>query len=155
MKQPIRSFSIGLFTAGVIMLVGVYFFETPNDTEQLPVVDEMIPAVEEEGYRVLTESDYISLSVNEDNNEDDQEDTEETEEDESEEENEHSYTLTIEPGMPSSDIGPLLVENQIVDDADDFNQYLDEEDYSLYIQLGEYDLSSDMSFYEIAEVIAN
>ncbi|UJL48363.1 hypothetical protein KFZ58_10425 [Virgibacillus sp. NKC19-16] len=179
MKQPVRSFSIGLFTAGIIMLIGVYFFDTPsNDAEQLPS-DEMIPALEEEGYHVLTESEYISLSVNDGNNnessdsdestatgetEDDEsedQNTEESQEDGSEEDDttdedsETSYTLNIEQGMDSATISSLLAENDIIDDADEFSQYLNEEGYGVYIQIGEHELSSDMSFYEIAELIAN
>ncbi|WP_373892822.1 hypothetical protein ACUL41_08935 [Virgibacillus natechei] len=173
MKQPVRSFSIGLFTAGLIMLIGVYFFDTPsNEAEQLPS-DEMIPALKEEGYHVLTESEYISLSVNDgsdngssDSNgdntseESEDQDTEETQEDGSEddttdEDTETTYTLNIEEGMDSATISASLAENDIIDDADEFSQYLNEEGYGVYIQLGEYELSSDMSFYEIAEQIAN
>lgn len=172
MKQPVRSFSIGLFTAGVIMLIGIYFFDMPsNEAEQLSNED-MIPALEGEGYHVLTESEYISLSVNDENNSDtdensteeieddvseDQDNTEENQEDESEDDtmDENTYTLNIEQGMESTAISSLLAENNIIDDADEFSQYLNEEGYGLYIQIGEHELSSDMSFYEIAELIAN
>lgn len=179
MKQPVRSFSIGLFTAGLIMLIGVYFFDTPSNEAEQVASDEMIPALEEEGYHVLTESEYISLSVNDGNNSDStdsdentaseesgdgesgDQDTEESQEDGSEEYNtteegtETTYTLNIEQGMDSATICSLLAENDIIDDADEFSRYLKEEGYGLYIQIGEHELSSDMSFYEIAELIAN
>ncbi|OZU90666.1 hypothetical protein CIL03_02160 [Virgibacillus indicus] len=61
--------------------------------------------------------------------------------------------MTIESGMPSSSISDALAENNIIDDAEEFNQYLQDEEYSLKVQLGSFDLSSDMSFYEIAEAI--
>ncbi|RLL48529.1 hypothetical protein D8M04_02010 [Oceanobacillus piezotolerans] len=63
--------------------------------------------------------------------------------------------MSIKPGMLTSEISSLLEENNIIEDAFEFDQYLNENDYSLYVQLGEYTLTSDMSFYEIAETIAN
>lgn len=56
--------------------------------------------------------------------------------------------------MASSDISALLAEQNIIDNASEFNRYLDEHEYSLYVQIGTFEVSSDMSFYEIAERIA-
>ncbi|MBR3118737.1 MAG: hypothetical protein IKF29_05800 [Oceanobacillus sp.] len=64
------------------------------------------------------------------------------------------YTLTISPGMASSDISALLAEQNIIDNASEFNSYLDEHEYSLHVQIGTFEVSNDMSFYEIAERIA-
>jgi hypothetical protein len=186
MKHTVRSFSIGLLTAGVIMLIGFYYFGSESAQTQELSVDEMVPLVEEEGYRIITEEDYISLSVQNDNSsvneEEEEEETEESTEDadeseenaeeedntednnsneasdeeeneESEEEEITTYTLNIEPGMTSSEFSSLLEENNIVEDADEFNQYIEDEDYSLRVQIGEFDLNSDMSIYEIAEEI--
>ena|SRR5690625_517220 len=189
MKQTVRSFSIGLLTAGVIMIIGFYFFGSESAQTKELTVDEMVPLVEAEGYRIVSEEDYISLSVrNEDNSGSDEEEEEETGEstDESEtseentdeeennreendsnenadeEENEEAdeeeeevttYTLNIQPGMTTSEFSSLLEENDIVDDASEFNQYIEEEDYSLRVQIGEFELTSDMSMYEVAEEI--
>jgi E3 ubiquitin-protein ligase DOA10 len=165
------------------MLIGFYFFgsETAQTTEL--TVDEMVPLVEEEGYRIITEEDYISLSLRNDNSsandeeeeegteqadesEEDAEEEDYTEENDSneesdEEENEEmeeeeeitTYTLNIEPGMTSSEFSSLLEENNIVEDASEFNQYIEDEDYSLRVQIGEFELTSDMTIYEIAEEI--
>src|SRR5690625_2392136 len=189
MKQTVRSFSIGLLTAGVIMLIGFYFFGSESAQTKELTVDELATLVEEEGYRIIAEEEYISLSVNNDNssqaNEEENEDNEESEEDpdeieedsaeedsteennsgedsneeesedneENEEEDITTYTLNIEPGMTSSEFSSLLEENDIVEDASEFNQYIEDEDYSLRVQIGEFDLSSDMTIYEIAEEI--
>ncbi|WP_284140408.1 MULTISPECIES: hypothetical protein [unclassified Virgibacillus] len=64
MKYFIRSFSIGLFTAGLILLAVFYFFDNPEKAAQNMSVDEMISEMKDKGYRVLTESEYITLSVN-------------------------------------------------------------------------------------------
>ncbi|WP_205599198.1 hypothetical protein [Oceanobacillus halotolerans] len=183
MKQPIRAFAIGLFTAGFIILI-VFFFTNQSDTpsaEEL-ATEEMIDAIENEGYRVITETEYITMSVNKENNshpkeedknesdknKDEEEDktnddtSDQKEDEESEEEDEESevssertYTLEIESGMPSSEIGTILEENNIIDDGNEFTQYLEEEEYTLLVQIGEHEVSSDMSFYEIAETITN
>ena len=189
MKHTVRSFSIGLLTAGVIMLIGFYFFGSESAQTKELTVDELATLVEEEGYRIIAEEEYISLSVNNDNssqaNEEENEDNEESEEDpdeieedsaeedsteennsgedsneeesedneENEEEDITTYTLNIEPGMTSSEFSSLLEENDIVEDASEFNQYIEDEDYSLRVQIGEFDLSSDMTIYEIAEEI--
>lgn len=62
MKYPIRYFSIGLFTASLIVLIG-YFLSEPTISTVDETVDEMIDTVEKEGYRVISESEYISLAT--------------------------------------------------------------------------------------------
>ncbi len=63
MKQPIRFFSIGLLSSAIIML-GFYFFDdsSTETIENIPV-DELITKVEEDGYRVITEDEFISYSL--------------------------------------------------------------------------------------------
>src|SRR5690625_4640888 len=62
MKQPIRFFSIGLFLAS-ILLYGFYFFYGQSSSNQAEMtVDELIEEVESEGYRVISEEDYVSYT---------------------------------------------------------------------------------------------
>jgi len=63
MKYPIRYYSIGLFTASLILLIGYYFFEPKTTLSDHEAVDEMIDNIEKEGYRVISESEYISLAT--------------------------------------------------------------------------------------------
>lgn len=63
MKYPIRYFSIGLFTASLILLIGYYFFEPKTTLPDHETVDEMVDNIEKEGYRVISESEYISLAT--------------------------------------------------------------------------------------------
>lgn len=189
MKQLLRYFSVGLFTAGIILLIGLFFFDEKSIEEYS--AEELIPIVEDGGYYVLSSEEYITLTVpssnstetaeakeepaenaeqeennTEENNKEanaEETSTEETNKEETENKvtdeesaNEStSYTLSIEPGMLTSEISSLLEENNIIEDSFEFDQYLNENDYSEYVQLGEFDLTSDMSFYEIAETIAN
>lgn len=63
MKYPIRYFSIGLFTASLILLVGYYFFEPKETLSEEGPIDDIITNIEKEGYRVISESEYISLAT--------------------------------------------------------------------------------------------
>lgn len=177
MKQPIRYFSIGLFTASLISLLTFIFYDQPN-TNIDQSIDELITEIENEGYHVLTESEYISFSVNKENNaestendvtdnnsddvdeeknqgkETEKEDEENQEDDKDNSEDVKTYTLVVEPNMLGPTISNLLYEHDIIDDAEEFNRYLEVEGYAPYIQLGEHKLSSDMSHFEIAETIA-
>ncbi|WP_067730429.1 MltG/YceG/YrrL family protein [Oceanobacillus damuensis] len=193
MKYTVRSFSVGLLTSAVIMLIVFYLVGNQAQSAADMKSEEMIPLLESKGYTVLTKEEYIALSVSkevdseENSDETDLSEKEEAEEatnstEDAEEENEtrtteeengddpeetepagngesnnspESYTLTINPGMASSDISSLLAENNIIENASEFNNYLDEHDYSLKVQIGTYELTSDMSFYQIAEKISN
>src|SRR5699024_9125328 len=180
MKQTIRSFAIGLLAAGIIMLGAFYFAgDSQTDVEDI-ATEDMIEVIESEGYHVLTDSEYISVSVDSDNNADENNDSDnesseeqdqtasgETETDEgsdnnNDEENNSdetgenkptTYTLTVESGMAPSKISQTLEENDIIDDSDAFTEYLEDEGYVELVQLGEFELSSDMDHYEIAETI--
>src|SRR5690625_1009091 len=178
MKLPIRYFSIGLFTATIILLIiFTFFYDSKSDSENLSI-DDLILKIEDQGYHVLTEAEYITYSVAKDNNDEStedqpqkedensdqdekssdekQEDTQDEKEDKSKEEEEEifTYTLVVEPNMLGPTVSKLLLDHQIIDDAEKFNRYLEVEGYAPYLQIGEHELTSDMSYYEIAEKIA-
>ncbi|SFA70920.1 hypothetical protein SAMN04488072_101157 [Lentibacillus halodurans] len=178
MKQTIRSFAIGLLTAGIILL-GVFYFagDSQSNTEDI-ATEDMIEALKSDGYHVLTESEYISVSVQSDDNNtedadnsdnedqgddvsDEQDDgndsgqEQENSEEDADKDSPTTYTLTVESGVAPSEISQTLAENDIIDDADAFTQYLEDEDYSQLVQLGEFELTSDMDYNEIAETITN
>lgn len=67
----------------------------------------------------------------------------------------HSYTLTVKENMLAPDVGKLLENNKIVENATEFANYLVQNNYSRFIQLGDHKLTSDMSHYEIAEKITS
>lgn len=192
MKYTIRSFSVGLLTTGLIMLAVYYFFGNETNNQANMETDEMISHIEQEGYRVLTEKEYIAYSVantNQDENEeelaneeapeeetasakekdeeaeeqkkaDEKEKAEKEEKEKAEDEKEEesapkTVTINIPSGMASSQISALLQEEKIIDNAEDFNAYLQDNDYSLRVQIGTHKLTQGMSFYEIAEALTN
>lgn len=185
MKGTIRSFSIGLFSAGVIIIVATFLTDqSPGTTnaEEIPF-DDMVDVMKEKGYRVVTEEEYISVSLadqDEEETEDsdeqqtedsknddekaDQDDEKSTSDDKDKDKKEdqdkkdekediEEYTLNIKDGMPSSDIGNLLEENNIIDDGREFNFFLIDEGYDEGVQLGKFKVTSDMDFEELAEAI--
>lgn len=160
MKQPIRYFSIGLLTASVILLLAFYFVDhSSTKTEDLSI-DEIKEAIKTDGYRVVTEAEYISLSVNDkkDSEKDSQEKEKNEKKDDSDkiqdnEPEKETYTINIKSGMLPSEISEVLAENGIIKDADKFDQYLEEEEYSKYIQLGKHKFTSDMSNEDAARAL--
>ncbi|MFB4166478.1 hypothetical protein [Virgibacillus sp. JSM 102003] len=181
MKQPIRSFALGLLSAGILLLVMFYFTNDPKSKTENMSTDDMIKNVEAKGYHVLTESEYISVSVTSDENKKSTDDSSKTKEDQkgsgsdesqetetgentkneknnstSEKDNRTvTYTLTVESGMAPSTISGILADNDIIKDQDKFTQYMEEEGYTTKVQLGDFELTSKMSHYEIAEKLTN
>lgn len=164
MKRTIRAFSLGLFSAGLIIIAVILINGETSvsrmNAEELPL-EEMIDIMKEEGYRVVTEEEYISISVTDQDgqaNTDEQETADQNEdEDENKEDSEEGeiekYTLPIKEGMASSEIGELLEENNIIESSSDFNKYLIDEGFHQRVQLGEFEVTSDMDFKAIAEEI--
>lgn len=168
MKQPIRFFSIGLFTASIILLITYFYDDTSSELSDF-TKDEIVEYLEEDDLRVISEEDYITFTVykemldeeeiegneNKEENKDDhnKQATEEKEEDNDEKEEEKTYTLKVTKGMVPEEIAELLEENNIIDDAYSFASYLEDNGYSPYVQIDSYKLSSEMSRKEIAEKI--
>src|SRR5690625_4875840 len=175
MKGTIRAFSLGLFVAGIMIVVSFLFIgdtaTSKKDAEDFPLED-MIEIMKDEGYRVVTEEEYITLSLADNNeqevqSEENNDENEQANDNNKEEKSEHKdkkdeededdkvekYTIHIKDGMASSEIGELLEENNIIDDSSKFNKYLEDEGYHKGVQLGKFDVTSDMDFKEIAKAI--
>lgn len=63
MKHTVRAFSIGLLTSAVILFIIFYFVEDSAKSVENIDIEEMIEYVENEGYAVLDQQEYISYSV--------------------------------------------------------------------------------------------
>lgn len=175
MKQPVRFFAIGLITASITLFFVMFLIDKPEvATDNEMDIDEMIESISDQGYHVLSSSEYISLSAKNDSegnmdekeeideatenkdqdNEEQKTNNEANEEEPKEEDEVFKYTLKIKPNMLGPEISEILNDNKIIDDSDEFNRYLEKEGYAPYIQLGDFKLNSDMSHFEIAEAIA-
>ncbi|MGN8645484.1 hypothetical protein ACTNEO_07380 [Gracilibacillus sp. HCP3S3_G5_1] len=155
MKQIIRSFSLGLLTAAVIIGV-TYFIDKPEpvQTTALPSLDESIQEVENNGYYVFdedleakieaVEQELASLQMVNDQLEAAAQ---------AEEEATEEITISIESGMTMPEIIDLLNENGLISDQDEFITYLEENEMSGYIQTGEFTLQSDMAVEELVTIL--
>ncbi|WP_368652087.1 hypothetical protein AB4Y30_09955 [Ornithinibacillus sp. 4-3] len=182
MKQPISFFGIGIITACFVFLIANFFIDDTAETAEELSYDELVAAAQKEGYRVISEDDYISMTVNKNGNDekaedeanDENQDTEEenkdedaAKEDEEKEEKKKEekkkeeekkeepkkFKLNVKSGMLSPEISQILEDNDIIDDASAFNRFIEDEGYATYIQLGEHELTDQMTDEEIAVVI--
>ena len=64
-----------------------------------------------------------------------------------------NFQLEVESGMTSSEIATKLAQNKIVEDEEDFAEYLIKNGYQTDIQLGSYSLTNRMSYDQIAKMI--
>lgn len=181
MKHYVRSFAIGLFFASSLILVMYLIIDSPKNSKSLSD-SEMLTHLKDSGYRVVSESEYISLSVQEDlarqkkldekkqstqNNtakstdtkkaaekdKSNDKDKKDAEADKKEKEKPKTYTIDVKSGMAPSEISDLLKEHGLIKDARKYDKYLKKHGYEKYIQLGKHKLNSDMSEYEIAEAL--
>src|SRR5699024_3734231 len=169
MKQYVRTFSIGLFIASLLLLITFLFSNSSLNNRANLSDDEMVEHLKDSGYRVVTESEYISLSVQHDKNkekstsnkekdaekEDKKKTSDKNEEkdkkDKKDKEKPKSYTIEIASGMAISEVTNQLENDGLIKDARKYDQYLKKHDYEKYIQLGKHKVTDDMSEQEIAE----
>lgn len=151
MKQSIRTFALGILCATLLLGVTYYLTdasETANEISQA----ETITKLEQDGYVVSnTGTDYQNSN---ENPEMEQPSDQETSNQNGSEES-FTYTLTIEAGMSPKEIIEKLYNANIIEDEQEFAQYLNENNYRTSIQIGEFEVSSDMTNEEVAETIAN
>lgn len=161
MKHTLRAFALGLLTA-TSLLAFAYSQQDVNEAKATePSKEDAEALLAEKGYVVLTENKWTKLteqasSIEEtDTNtqENDETEQETTQDDTSESSKVNAYKLSIQEGMVPEDISQVLAENNIIEDAEAFRQYLTENEFSRYIQIGEYTVVDQMSFLEIAKII--
>lgn len=166
-KRNVRSFSLGILFS--VILVAIYTFmidEKPAD----PAYTENTARtyLEDAGYTVLTEEEYNAQMntqqndtekqqtapdpIEETENESDAQDTVENEQNVPEAPS-ASFELEINNGMTPSQISSLLEQAGMIENADEFTQFVEENGYSTKIQLGVFEISKGMSSEEIAKII--
>src|SRR5690625_2512161 len=75
MKQSIRYFAVGLLTSSVILFFAFSFMDESAIKVEDGSSEELIEAVEADGYHVLSSSEYISLSTKATGEEESEEET--------------------------------------------------------------------------------
>jgi hypothetical protein len=157
-NSMLRGIAVGLIIATVLFSAAYYFSPTTQEKELTKEsIDEYLT---KQDLVAISKQEYEELQVqgnqdheNESSKPEQEEKEEELEENKEEEAPLHSYTLSIVSGMNSLEIANLLEKNQIIPSAKEFNAYLTDNELNTLIQIGTYDLSSDMSFESIANMI--
>lgn len=176
MKQPIRYFSIGLLISTLLLFGYFSYFHEEEKPEIITTeltTEEMVDKVEAEGFKVITNEQYIALSLtaeeveaDKDNVDKDKDKDKDKEKDKDEkpakdeEENEEdegpsliTHTFVTQDDVTASKVAKILEDNNIINDQYEFLNYLKENDYMKYVQIGKFTVSNDMSFKDIAEII--
>src|SRR5699024_10504221 len=167
MKQSLRFFSLGILVSAILLLGYTLFFS--GDLKQAdPSVEEMSDSLSDQGYRVVSEDEYVKYTLDKDkasnseeNDETNKEDEDEKEKDESDnnddkkdkDKKKEKATIKTKSGVVAPDIAEDLVEEKIIkkDEKDDFAAYMDDEGYSEKVQLEKFKVDSDMDFKELAK----
>lgn len=147
MKPWIRTYALGLITAAVAMAIAFWNTE-PSVTE---VVEEemseedMISKLEQQGYQVVTKEEWQDFQSKQESADDSKK----------RETSVNTFSTDIAPGATMDKISQKLIQANIIEDAEAFEIFMEENDYSRYIQIGQVTLTSDMSHKEIAEAITS
>lgn len=161
-NSMLRGISVGMIIA-TCLLSAVYFLSPKQENKvtkediELYLSNQNLVAISQQEYEDLQADD---TSTNKDESpKPESEEKEEPKEDEEEEGSKEEevpikqFTLTIVSGMNSLEIANLLEDYQIISSGKEFDIYLTENELNTLIQIGTYDLSSDMSFETIADII--
>lgn len=182
MRIPIRYFSIGLLTASIVLLIMFLITDDSGQVVDELSVEELSAALEDKGYRTISQDDFISYSVyldeemaNSESDDQDKDSSKKTEDEQKDKKNDKdnndkkesskdkkkdkkeekttSATIKVEQGFVSQDIGNALKDADIIDDIDEFVNYMEDNEYSPYIQIGKFKVNSDMSLKKLAETL--
>ena len=157
-RESIKGFALGLFVSTAFL--GGYYFLEEKDKKEI-TIEQLEEASEELGYTLVKTGDDSA---------EEKESMKEVEEPFSQESDSLpkiqtsgnstkasseviSYTLTISTGMGSDKIALILFENNIIENADNFEQYLKENNIARKIRVGEFQLTNEMSFERIASIV--
>lgn len=165
-KKNIRTLALGFFFSGVILLLtSLFTSDNQSVNGQTEVVDGLnseIAYLEEKIAKLeitqTTQAEEIAAETeqpveSEQNNESEErtESTEEQVEEETAEEPVITTTVTITEGEPSS-VATLQLEGEgIIEDRFEFDSFLEDNEYAPLVRPGSYDITSEMSFEDIAQ----
>ncbi|KMY54759.1 hypothetical protein AC623_13130 [Bacillus sp. FJAT-27231] len=154
-KQSVRAFAFGLLAASLALFV---YQEAAGANSTSLSKSAMIQKLEKEHYVVLTakediqqkqEKEQLQQKLNRFTAKNDQNGSPKKEKTRQK----NSYTLRIESGMSSSEVGRLLEKAGVIEDSEKFNTYLTDNGYAEKLQVGEHTVHPSMSMKEMAVVL--
>ncbi|KQL34236.1 endolytic transglycosylase MltG [Psychrobacillus sp. FJAT-21963] len=156
-RTSIRSFGIGLFIAGAVLQLQ-HLTQEDEITSKRSITEEAYEKSQTELKNVKQQLAQLQMDL--ENAQKGQPVTDESKEEETAKEeatqsdtsnSSTPYTLIVQAGMNSKEISTLLEEAGIVQNKQDFEDYLVSQDLAGRIQIGEYKLDSSMTLKQIAE----
>jgi len=158
-RNTLRAFAAGMFVT--VCLIGAFYYlneeNTPEDAAPAITEAEAKAFLEAKDFSVMTNDELSALrrqlAEEEKKKEPPTPSAPEKPEPKETKETNLAYQLEIKSGMLSHEIADMLANEKIVDDADQFEAYLEDNGYSKRIQLGTFELEANMSYKEIAKII--
>ncbi|WP_407371606.1 hypothetical protein [Carnobacterium sp.] len=163
-KPALRYLAIG-FLVSAIVLAGyrLFLYDVQPIASENEKTEETVPTKEEISYKekyeaLLADKEVADLEKETETSEtaDVEEATSESAENaesESSEPSEKKITVIINDGDPSSVASQQLEEQGLIDDAFDFDGFLEDNSYAALIRPGSYEVSSEMDYNELASVL--
>ena len=164
-KPALRYLALG-FLVSAIVLAGyrLFLYDVQPIASENEKIEETVPTKEEISYKekyeaLLADKEVADLEKETATSESavvEEEATSESAESaesESSEPSEKKITLIINEGDPSSVASKQLQEQGLIEDAFDFDGFLEENSYAALIRPGSYEVSSEMDYNELASVL--
>lgn len=160
-KNGLRYLSMG-FLFSALLLGGFQMIDQSNAYEELAHEEET--HAEENNSLAEVDSTVEEApeedSASEEAKIDSTQENDATEEDSSEESTEveepvETVTITVGDGQPSSVATTQLENHGVIEDAFEFDQYLEDNDYARKIRPGNYEVTTNMDFEQIVNVLLN
>lgn len=164
-KPALRYLSLG-FLVSAIVLAGyrLFLYDAPAFASKDEETQEVVLTKEEASYKdkyeaLLAETEVANLekesttSESEVVEEEATSESAESAESKVEEPSEKKITVVINDGDPSSVASQQLAEQGLIDDAFDFDKFLETNSYASLIRPGSYEVSSEMTYDELANVL--
>ncbi|RLQ98223.1 endolytic transglycosylase MltG [Falsibacillus albus] len=155
-RRAARFFAAGITFAIIVMFIFLKFFPQPEgkstETEKA--------SWKQKGYTIVKSESYTALKKQLSQAEKQLDQVQTNHKDSSAETGNGDkqkiitrFHLVVHSGMTTSEISNELEKAGIVDNGQDFNDYLIKHKYQLILQIGEYDLMSNMDYETIAKII--
>lgn len=155
-RGSIRSLGIGLFIAGAVFQI-LHTSQSEETTSSKAINDEAYKKSQSELKIVKQQLAQLQLDLENAKKEritevDGQTDEKKAKESSTQKSTSNS-TLIVKSGMNSRDISSALESTGIIQNKQDFEDYLDANNLTGLIQIGEFELNSSMTMKQIAEKI--
>lgn len=170
-----RGFGVGVIITVIILSIAFNFSDNykPSDEETIErakklglveasnsrvSIDDLLEKEQTEASKdsdVESDSSETEVEIEEETEENIESESQEskTEESETSQNTEGFARIKIKPGMHSEDVAKALVNNNLINDAEDFNRYLVENNHATKIRVGSFDIYEGTSYDEIAGII--